>query len=92
MQDSMQDSMQTIHKKGTKEVNTKFKIDFDTNGTNKKIIADLAIHSLFQIDSEVQKDMETILKYDFNPKEENADYAVSRLYNYIVKIPEFQLI
>jgi uncharacterized protein (DUF1800 family) len=90
--ETMQDSMQTIHKKGTKEVNTKFKIDFDTNGTNKKIIADLAIHSLFQIDSEVQKDMETILKYDFNPKEENADHAVSRLYNYIVKIPEFQLI
>ncbi|MFT7351735.1 MAG: hypothetical protein ACI9XR_001494 [Flavobacterium sp.] len=92
MQNQIQESMQTSDNKTKKEVTTKFKIDFDINGTNKKIIADLALNSLFQINSEVQEDMEAILKYDFNPKEESADYAVNRLYNYIVKLPEFQLI
>jgi uncharacterized protein (DUF1800 family) len=92
MQNEMQNSMQKRDNFSKKEVFTKFKIDFNTKGTNINIITDLALKSLFQIDNEVQKDMEAILKYDFNPKVESADYAVNRLYNYIIKLPEFQLI
>lgn len=67
-------------------------IDFDKNGTNKKIISDLENKLLFQVDDSMQKDMETILKYDFDAKGENAKNAVIRLFNYITKTPEYQLI
>jgi hypothetical protein len=39
----------------------------------------------------MQKDMEQVLKYDFNPKDENAQFAVTRLAEYIFKSPEFQI-
>lgn len=68
------------------------KINFDSNGNNKKIIAELASRLLFNVTESMQKDMENLLKYDFNPKDENANFAVLRLYNYITKLPEYQLI
>lgn len=67
-------------------------IEFDTNKNNKEIIAELCERLLFQTNESMQKDMENILKYDFNPKEENATNAVIRLFNYIVKTPEYQLL
>ncbi len=70
----------------------KVKIDFDAKGDNKTIISQLANRLLFQVDTSLQKDMETILKYDFEPKSENANEAVLRLFNYITKTPEYQLI
>jgi uncharacterized protein (DUF1800 family) len=70
----------------------KVKIDFDTNANNKKIISDLCNRLLFQVDETTQKDMENLLKYDFDAKDKNANYAVLRLFNYITKTPEYQLI
>jgi uncharacterized protein (DUF1800 family) len=68
------------------------KIDWNVTGTNKQIIADLKSRLLCNVSDAAQKDFETILKYDFNPKAENADQAVLRLYNAMVKMPEYQLI
>ncbi len=70
----------------------KVKVAYDSNGTNKTIIKELTDRLLFTVDENTQKDMETILKYDFNPKSESADAAVLRLFNYITKLPEFQII
>ena len=70
----------------------KVRIDFDKNGNNKKIISELSNRTLFKVDDSIQKDMENVLKYDFDAKEENANYAVLRLFNYIAKTPEYQLI
>ncbi|MFA9190271.1 DUF1800 domain-containing protein [Flavobacterium sp. FZUC8N2.13] len=68
-------------------------IHLDWNkGTNKQIISDLSDRLLFQVDSDAQKDFETILKYDFDAQAQNADQAVLRLFNAIIKEPEFQLI
>ena len=67
-------------------------VDFNKNGTNKKIISQLSGRLLFNVNDSMQNDMETLLKYDFNPKSENANYVVLRLFNYIVKTPEYQLI
>ncbi len=61
-------------------------------GTNKTIIAELQDRLLFQADENLQKDWEIILKYDFNPKAEGADNAVMRLFNNMIKTPEFQII
>lgn len=68
------------------------KINFNVNGTNKTIIKELTDRLLFSVDESAQKDMETILKYDFNPKSKNANAAVLRVFNYITKLPEFQII
>jgi len=62
------------------------------SGNNKSIIAELQDRLLFQSDESLQKDWETILKYDFNPKAEGADNAVMRLFNNMIKTPEFQII
>jgi uncharacterized protein (DUF1800 family) len=68
------------------------KIDFDSNGNNKTIITELSNRLLFNVNESMQKDMENLLKYDFDPKEEHANFAVTRLFNYISKLPEYQLI
>ena len=70
----------------------KVKVNWDTNGNHKSIIADLANRLLFKNDETLQKEWESILKYDFNPKAENADNAVLRLFNAMIKTPEFQII
>ncbi|MFH6997502.1 DUF1800 domain-containing protein [Flavobacterium sp. FlaQc-57] len=68
------------------------KIDFDTNGNNKTIITELSNRLLFKVNDSMQKDMENLLKYDFDPKEDHANFAVIRLFDYIAKLPEYQLI
>ena len=67
-------------------------LQWNKNGNNKKIIAELTDRLLFQTDENLQKDFETLLKYDFNPNSEGANNDVMRLFNAIVKTPEYQLI
>ncbi len=61
-------------------------------GDNKQIIRELSERLLFHVDDTTQKDFETILKYDFNENAENANQVVLRLFNEMIKLPEFQLI
>ena len=70
----------------------KIKIDWDLNGTNKTIIKDFCNRLVFIVDDDMQKDMELILKYDFNPQEPFAKQAILRLLSYITQRPEFQII
>ena len=62
------------------------------SGNNKNIIAELSNRLLFQTDETMKNDWETILKYDFNPNDDSANNAVLRLFNNMVKTPEFQII
>lgn len=71
--------------------NIKVGIDFK-KGSNKQIISELTNRLLFQTSEELQNDMEQLLKYDFDAENENAEKAVIRLFNYITKTPEYQLI
>ncbi|WP_366184722.1 DUF1800 domain-containing protein [Flavobacterium ovatum] len=61
-------------------------------GNNKQIISQLSDRLLFQVEENTQKDFESILKYDFDENAKNADQAVLRLFNTMIKLPEFQLI
>ncbi|MCF6128067.1 DUF1800 domain-containing protein [Flavobacterium sp. AS60] len=70
----------------------KVSLNWTKSGNNKTIIAELQDRLLFQADDNMQKDWETLLKYDFNPKAEGADNAVMRLFNNMIKTPEFQII
>jgi hypothetical protein len=67
-------------------------LDWNHQAKPNEIIRDLADRFLFQTSEEIQKDMEQILKYDFDPKSENAEASVLRLFNYITKTPEFQIL
>jgi uncharacterized protein (DUF1800 family) len=68
------------------------KLHWDKEGTNKQIIAELKDRLLFQTDENDQQDFERLLKYDFDSKTEGSDNAVLRLFNFMVKTPEYQLI
>lgn len=65
---------------------------FNTNMDNKEIIKSLTGNLIFDVSKEMQSDMETLLKYDFDASSPNANAAVLRLFNYIIKTPEFQII
>jgi len=68
------------------------KLNWDAAGNNKEIIAQLSDRLLFQTDAANQQDFEQILKYDFDSKTDGSENAVMRLFNFMVKTPEFQLI
>ena len=70
----------------------KVKLNWDKEGNNKEIIAELEGRLLFKTDTSDQLDFEKLLKYDFDSKTEGSENAVLRLFNFMVKIPEFQLI
>lgn len=67
-------------------------LDWNTKGTNKEIIKELTDRLLFSTDTSLQQDLEKILKYDFDPQSLGVNDAVLRLFNAIIKSPEFQLI
>jgi uncharacterized protein (DUF1800 family) len=68
------------------------KLNWNKDGNNTAIIAELSNRLLFQNDPNNQADFEQILKYDFDSKTEGSENAVMRLFNFMVKTPEFQLI
>lgn len=70
----------------------KVQIDWDKNSTNKEIISTFSNNLLFAVDKELQKDMEEMLKYDFKSSTEGSENAVIRLFNTMIKLPEYQLI
>jgi uncharacterized protein (DUF1800 family) len=63
-----------------------------SKGDNLQIISQLSDRLLFQVDASSQKDFESVLKYDFDDTAQNANQAVLRLFNTMIKLPEFQLI
>ena len=73
------------------ELNPKIELR-PTSIDTKKIIKELSSRLLFIANDAMQEDMINILKYDFDPKSTNAQQALLRLFNYMVKTPEFQLI
>ncbi|NND33694.1 MAG: DUF1800 domain-containing protein [Saprospiraceae bacterium] len=67
-------------------------LNWDRNATSREIIDQLSARLLFDTDDELEESMGNILKYDFDPKSPNADTVVLRLFNYITKTAEYQLI
>jgi uncharacterized protein (DUF1800 family) len=79
-----------MNKKSKKEINVR--LNWNKEENNKEIIADLSNRLLFETDKNNQADFEQILKYDFDSKTVGSENAVLRLFNFMVKTPEFQLI
>ncbi len=83
-----QERENTLDKKQTLSIS----LEWNNKGTNKEIIKKLTDRLLFSTDTSLQQDLEKILKYDFDPQSTGANNAVLRLFNAIIKSPEFQLI
>ncbi|MDI9337698.1 MAG: DUF1800 family protein [Alphaproteobacteria bacterium] len=68
------------------------RIAFDNQGNNKTILEHITNHWLFEVSPVIQKDLETLLKHDFNPQAPNAQDAVKRVYDYLLTKPEIQVL
>ncbi len=58
---------------------------------NKDIIKDMTDRWVFTVSKDLQTDCEQVLKYDFDANSDNANKAVTRLAEHILKSPEFQV-
>lgn len=58
----------------------------------KSILDELTQRMIFDVNGEMQLELNQLLKYDFDPKQENADKNILRVYQYLAKSPEFQII
>lgn len=83
-----QERENTLDKKQSSSIS----LEWNNTGTNKEIIKELTDRLLFSTDVSLQQDLEKLLKYDFDPQSTGANNAVLRLFNAIIKSPEFQLI
>jgi uncharacterized protein (DUF1800 family) len=87
--------------KGLKDSLEDIEIDVETVNVqlnwNKKskpntIIQSFTDRLLFQVDENMQQDLEQMLKYDFDPYSPNADEVIMRLFHFITQTPEFQIL
>lgn len=56
------------------------------------ILEELTNRMIFETNPEMVSDLNQILKYDFDPKSANAQQSMLRVYQYLAKSPEFQII
>jgi uncharacterized protein (DUF1800 family) len=82
-------SINNTHKK-VAQINVSFIFNMDDNP--KEIIKKMSEHCLFESSDELENDFNTLLKYDFDPKSSNAQQVILRLFNFMTKTPEYQLI
>ncbi|MEY4937765.1 MAG: hypothetical protein RIS64_4124 [Bacteroidota bacterium] len=88
-----QDQREFVELDAKKIQNFKANLRWDKNAINNKlIINELSGKHLFDVSKDLQQDMERILKYDFDPKLQNAHLSVTRLAEFIFKSPEYQII
>jgi len=75
---------------GTIQFNPKLDINDKTDADS--ILHELTKKLIFQINDDMLEDLDEILKYDFDPTSENADKSILKVYHYLAKTAEFQLI
>ena len=63
---------------------------------NKKnaqtILNELTQKMLFEANEDLKQELNQLLKYDFDPKSENAEKSMLKVYQFLAKSPEFQII
>ncbi len=63
------------------------------NPTNaKNILEELSSQMIFKTNPQITEELNQLLKYDFDPSAENAQKNILNVYQYLAKLPEFQLI
>lgn len=63
---------------------------------NKKsaheIIDELSNRMIFETNDDLMGELKQLLKYDFDPQSDNAEASILKVYGYLAKTPEFQII
>lgn len=59
---------------------------------SKTILNELKERMIFEAGNEINDELNQLLKYDFDPKSENASKHILKVYQYLAKSPEFQII
>jgi uncharacterized protein (DUF1800 family) len=75
---------------GIIQFNPQLKIQNKSNA--KAILDEISSRTIFENNQDLTAEMNQILKYDFDPKTENAEKSILSVYQYLVKTPEFQII
>ena len=58
----------------------------------KAILDEFCEKMIFETNEELISALNQILKYDFDPRAENAQKSLLSVYQYLAKTPEFQII
>jgi hypothetical protein len=58
----------------------------------KSILKELSDNTIFSASEDMRAELSQLLNYDFDPKSENADKRILKVYQYLSKSPEFQII
>jgi hypothetical protein len=56
------------------------------------ILQEMVNRLVFDADDQMRNELDQLLRYDFDPSAENADKHILKVYAYLVKSPEFQII
>lgn len=75
---------------GTINYNPKLKIE--NRKSAQTILDELTQKMLFEANKELKEELNQLLKYDFDPAAENADKNILKVYQFLAKSPEFQII
>jgi len=75
---------------GTISYNPKLKILNKKNA--QTILNELTQKMLFEANKDLKQELNQLLKYDFDPKAENAEKSMLKVYQFLAKSPEFQII
>jgi len=68
-------------------------IAYDKKSTsNIELIKSFSDQLVFAVDLVLQKDMESILKYDFNAASAGAEEGIQRLVSFLMKTPQYQIV
>lgn len=67
-------------------------IQLKNNNSAKSILTELKEKMIFETNEDLNAELDELLKYDFDPKSENAQKSILRVYQYLAKTPEFQII
>lgn len=68
------------------------KLDVKNTSNTKAILDELTSRMVFETNEEMQQELNQLLKYDFDPGAENAHKVILKVYQYLAKTPEFQII
>ncbi len=68
------------------------KLTLQNTSSAKTILEELTSKMIFETTEDMKNELKDLLKYDFDPSSENANQIILRVYKYLAKCPEFQII
>jgi len=68
------------------------KLEINHMESAKTILEELTDRMIFETSAEMKEELNQLMKYDFDPKTANAQKRILKVYQYLAKSPEFQII